>query len=171
MNFTYFTGEELNLSDNKKGGLYLVGSCNFNPISGETFYWIKVGVASNFKKRMSQYRTYNPMLWKNSYYFCDNPRERLFLESKCHEALKKCAIGSLSEDSEWYEVDRETYLKICNKGFSFFYMALHDDFDKITSSIPEIIKKNFEDEFFKTYLLEEMNAKSHCLFNFLMACS
>ena len=170
MNFTYFTGEELNLSDNKKGGLYLVGNCNFNPISGETFYWIKVGVASNFKKRMSQYRTHNPMLWKNSYYFCDNSKERLFLENRCHEALKKCAIGSLSEDSEWYEVDKETYLKICKKGFSFFYMALRDDWDKNTSQLLEIIKKDFEDENFKMSLLEEVNKKSHYLATFLLAC-
>ena len=120
MNYNYFTGSELDVFDGRKGGLYLVGSCNFNPLTDEKYYWIKVGTAKAFKKRMASYRTHNPMLWKNSYFFCEDETQRYYLESQCHEILNKKAIGSLSETSEWYEVDKDTYLDICNKGFIFF---------------------------------------------------
>lgn len=50
MNYNYFTGSELDVFDGRKGGLYLVGSCNFNPLTDEKYYWIKVGVAKIFKK-------------------------------------------------------------------------------------------------------------------------
>lgn len=120
MNYNYFTGSELDVFDGRKGGLYLVGSCNFNPLTDEKYYWIKVGVAKIFKKRMASYRTHNPMLWKNSYFFCEDETQRYHLESQCHEILNMKAIGSLSEASEWYEVDKDTYLNICNKGFTFF---------------------------------------------------
>lgn len=120
MNYNYFTGSELDVFDGRKGGLYLVGSCNFNPLTDEKYYWIKVGVAKTFKKRMASYRTHNPMLWKNSYFFCEDETQRYYLESQCHEILNEKAIGSLSEASEWYEVDKDTYLDICNKGFIFF---------------------------------------------------
>jgi hypothetical protein len=120
MNYNYFTGSELDVFDGKKGGLYLVGSCNFNPLTDEKYYWIKVGVAKTFKKRMASYKTHNPMLWKNSYFFCEDETQRYYLESKCHKMLNGKAIGSLSETSEWYEVDKDTYLDICNKGFVFF---------------------------------------------------
>lgn len=120
MNYNYFTGSELDCFDGRKGGLYLVGSCNFNPLTDEKYYWIKVGVAKTFKKRMASYRTHNPMLWKNSYFFCEDETQRYHLESQCHEILNMKAVGSLSEASEWYEVDKNTYLNICNKGFTFF---------------------------------------------------
>jgi len=120
MNYNYFTGSELDIFDGRKGGLYLVGSCNFNPLTDEKYYWIKVGVAKTFKKRMASYRTHNPMLWKNSYFFCEDETQRYYLESQCHEILNLNAVGSLSEASEWYEVDKDTYLNICNKGFAFF---------------------------------------------------
>lgn len=120
MNYNYFTGNELDCFDGRKAGLYLVGSCNFNPLTDEKYYWIKVGTAKAFKKRMASYRTHNPMLWKNSYFFCEDETQRYYLESKCHEILYEEAIGSLSEASEWYEVDKDTYLDICNKGFTFF---------------------------------------------------
>jgi len=120
MNYNYFTGSELDCFDGRKGGLYLVGSCNFNPLTDEKYYWIKVGVAKTFKKRMASYKTHNPMLWKNSYFFCEDETQRYYLESQCHEILNLKAVGSLSEASEWYEVDKNTYLNICNKGFVFF---------------------------------------------------
>jgi len=120
MNYNYFTGSELDCFDGQKGGLYLVGSCNFNPLTDEKYYWIKVGVAKTFKRRMASYRTHNPMLWKNSYFFCEDETQRYYLESQCHEILNLKAVGSLSEASEWYEVDKDTYLNICNKGFAFF---------------------------------------------------
>jgi len=120
MNYNYFTGNELDIFDGQKGGLYLVGSCNFNPLTDEKYYWIKVGIAKTFKRRMASYRTHNPMLWKNSYFFCEDETQRGYLESQCHEILKMKAIGSLSEASEWYEVDKDTYLDICNKGFIYF---------------------------------------------------
>ena len=53
-------------------------------------------------------------------FFCEDETQRYYLESKCHEILYEEAIGSLSEASEWYEVDKDTYLDICNKGFAFF---------------------------------------------------
>ena len=120
MNYNYFTGSELDCFDGRKGGLYLVGSCNFNPLTDEKYYWIKVGVAKTFKRRMASYKTHNPMLWKNSYFFCEDETQRYHLESQCHEILNMKAVGSLSEASEWYEVNKDTYLNICNKGFSFF---------------------------------------------------
>ena len=49
-------------------------------------------------------------------------------------------------------------------------MALRDDWDKNTSQLLEIIKKDFEDENLKMLLLEEINKKSHYLATFLLAC-
>ena len=111
MNFDYFTGKELGRFAGMDGGLYLVGTCVFNPTKEEEkYYWIKVGQASKFNQRMRA----------------------------CFTILETEAIGSLSVSSEWFEVSKETYLKICNEGFNFFKthpfiekMNLKEYYDKL----------------------------------------
>lgn len=139
MNFNYFTGKELGHFAGMDGGLYLVGTCVFNPTKEEEkYYWIKVGQASKFNQRMRTYKTHNPMLWKGDFFFCQDQRKRDSLENLCFTILETEAIGSLSISSEWFEVSKETYLKICNEGFNFFKthpflekMNLKDYYDKM----------------------------------------
>lgn len=98
--------------------LYLVGNTNFNPFTKEEFYWIKVGKTTDLKKRMKSYATHNPMLWKADYKLVSKQTMH-FYESACHHILN--SYGTRDENSqEWFQVSREIYLSICDKGFKFF---------------------------------------------------
>ena len=97
--------------------MYLVGNTNFNPFTKEEFYWIKVGKTTDLNKRMRSYATHNPMLWKADYKIVSHEHLNSH-EQLCHCILK--TYGEQENYSEWYQVSRETYLNICDKGFSFF---------------------------------------------------
>ena len=96
-------------------GLYLVGSTRFNPYTDEKFYLVKIGKSNrSLSERMREYNTHNPLMWRID--FRRNPN----LEQRYQAKLKKVAIASIGHCNEWYAVDRETYLAICEKGFSYF---------------------------------------------------
>lgn len=54
---------------NQGCGLYMIGQVDFNPITKEVRYIIKIGSAENIKKRMQAYRTHNP-----SFYIIDTKK-------------------------------------------------------------------------------------------------
>ena len=101
-------------------GLYLIGETHFNPITNETFYWVKEGKANNIKKRLADYNTHCPMLYRIDFKKCFNEREAYRVEAQYQAKLKECAIASNNHNKEWFLVDRNTYLEICAKGFNYF---------------------------------------------------
>ena len=101
-------------------GLYLVGETHFNPTNMDLFYCVKVGKAVNIKKRLDSYNTHCPMLYRIDFKQYNTEMLAYQAESYYQEKLKKVAIASNNHNQEWVFVDRETYLKICKKGFSYF---------------------------------------------------
>ena len=101
-------------------GLYLVGETHFNPTNMDLFYCVKVGKAINIKKRLNDYNTHCPMLYRIDFKRYDTERLAFQGESYYQEKLKKVAIASNNHNQEWVFVDRETYLEICKKGFRYF---------------------------------------------------
>ena len=98
----------------RKLGLYFLGMVNTNPITNETFYWVKIGFASDIHKRMGAYNTHCPMYWHID--FLQGNAQELEFQRK----LERFAIASCYHNVEWYQVDKQTYLEMCDKGFSYF---------------------------------------------------
>ena len=116
------------LSGANVNGLYLVGSCYFNPLTDEKFYWIKVGKSKDLQKRMKTYATHNPMLWKNCYLPISDRAKTDLAETQCHNILTSRCIKKAKDSNEWFLVDRETYLSICNRGFNWFVDQIPKEF-------------------------------------------
>ena len=117
------------------GGLYLVGSTFFNPYTDEKFYWVKIGKSTNIEKRMKQYATHNPMLWKNSFLPVSNENVDT-AEALCHTVLNHVSFKKADNTNEWFQVGKETYLKICETGFEW-----------IIENIPEEYREEFRQYF------------------------
>ena len=100
----------------REGGLYLIGQTFFNPITDEKYYWIKVGEASDLKRRRRDYNTPTAMIWDIGYYTGND-----LTESGCHEKLKEICLHRHAD--EWFSIPREDYLKICEIGFDWFKEA------------------------------------------------
>ena len=100
-------------------GLYLIGDPKFNPITKEEFYFVKVGLSyTSISRRMNEYKTNNPLMYNQNYLYTNHELTDI-LEELAHIQLK--AIGKkVNGQKEWFEVSRETYLEIMEKGFSFF---------------------------------------------------
>lgn len=99
-----------------KKGLYFIGNTVFNPITHEEFYWVKVGMtAQTLRKRLRQYNTSNPMMWRIDYKEDAENSEGLY-----HLFLMEICIARNCCNEEWFLVDRETYLEMCEKGFRYF---------------------------------------------------
>lgn len=103
-----------------KSGLYLIGYVLMNPFTKEEFYWLKVGVSVDLASRMEQYQVSCPMVWKNSYCYRKNMKHARKEETMCHNLLEKLCIEKGFRSKEWFRVEREVYLDVCQKGFSFF---------------------------------------------------
>lgn len=101
-------------------GLYFVGQTNFNPYTGETFYWLKIGMSCDIHKRMTSYNTCCPQLFRIDYFECSNSADARACETLFHEMLSSKALGRCQHNAEWYLVDRETYLNACDMGFEYF---------------------------------------------------
>lgn len=118
------------------GGLYMLGSALFNPHTGEQFFLVKVGKSMKLRSRMESYLTHNPLVFHigykvfgEEYYYWENNSIRHIniykhhlkeAEDKYHEAMKKLGFGHINYSDEWFFTDKETYLKICEKGFEYF---------------------------------------------------
>ena len=120
----------------KRGGLYLVGNVVLNPITGETFYLIKIGMSSNLYDRMKQYSTSNPMMFHIDYKIIEDDtdyckvasykrttlagRKIKPIEEQYHKAMEELNFTHLEYAKEWFIVSKEVYFEICTKKFDFF---------------------------------------------------
>lgn len=100
-------------------GLYLLGQTNFNPYTREEFYWVKVGQSTDLNNRLSEYYSYNPMVWINGINEIEAGGLRE-LEKSCHTTLRIICQEQAFKSQEWFRVSREDYLEICEQGFKFF---------------------------------------------------
>ena len=96
-------------------GLYFIGETHFNPITKEEYYWVKIGKARNIEARLKEYNTTNPMLWRIDFNLHDYDREKYY-----HKRLEKICLNKCNHNAEWFLVDKDTYLKMCEEGFAFF---------------------------------------------------
>lgn len=96
----------------EEAGLYFLGMIGRNP-SGEDFYLVKIGCASNIKQRVNQYRSYNPMIYHNNIIYCPEDIDLRAAEKEAHKALADIAIARAAHAMEWFYVDKETYFKLC----------------------------------------------------------
>ena len=101
----------------KRCGLYFVGQCAFNPYTREERYCLKVGMSTDLNSRMKSYATHSPMCWLIDYREFA-PESLKNKETLYHNALKE--IAKKVFETEWVEVDRNTYLLASQKGFDFF---------------------------------------------------
>lgn len=109
----------INYAVPREAGLYFIGETHFNPYTKEEFYWVKIGLSTNLAKRMKQYDTHCPMLWRIA--FKTNLHKCLEIEEEYyHDRLKEIAVAGCNHNEEWFLVNRETYLEMCDKGFSYF---------------------------------------------------
>ena len=123
-----------NLADKKKKevssdpGVYLIGETRFNPQNEEKFYLVKVGKSRNLEKRMKQYRVTNPMVYHIDYFpfRYDEPSMYGSFENLCGYILASITKGRVDGTEEWYLVNQQDYIEICNKGFNFFLEALSE---------------------------------------------
>jgi hypothetical protein len=103
------------LSAPSYGGLYLIGQTSFNPYTKEEQYWLKVGYSCDIWSRFKKgYATHCPCTALIDTTTKGN-------EIHCHEILRSLAIGRCQINTEWWLVDRETYLEICEKKFNYFF--------------------------------------------------
>lgn len=105
----------------KENGLYLVSNTLFNPLTNEQYYLVKVGESSNLYNRMRTYRTTNPMLFHIDYFVVNT---EYYYELQCHNLMMKKGFMRMENSTEWFVVDKESYLEICEKGFSYFNEVL-----------------------------------------------
>lgn len=101
-------------------GLYLIGCVFMNPHTREEFYWIKVGSSTNLHRRIKEYASLCPMIWKNSYLYRKDMNRARQEETRCHKRLEQICIERGFGSNEWFRVEREAYLNICQMGFSIF---------------------------------------------------
>ena len=105
-------------------GLYIIGNITYNINTNKKFFWVKVGLSSDLRKRIMNYYTQNPTITEIDYYIINNKdRQKRKLrtdatEKICHFALNQIAIGRMCK--EWFLVSEKDYLEICKKGFSWF---------------------------------------------------
>lgn len=101
-------------------GLYFIGQTAFNPYTREGYYWVKIGRGANLANRMSNYNTCCPMLYRIDYQLINDEDKCKIAEGYYHDLLAKKSIATCNHNNEWFLVDRETYLEMCEKGFSYF---------------------------------------------------
>lgn len=101
-------------TDNR-AGLYFLGMGGRNPITEQDYYLVKVGRAQNVAERIKQYAITNPMVYTtHCIYPVDNGREEAVrLERVAHETIAKLAYARAQNAREWFYVDKETYMMLC----------------------------------------------------------
>lgn len=97
-------------------GLYFIGEVLANPHTQVLQYWVKIGKANSaIDERLDTYGTYCPCC-----YTIDVRKGGTEQESMYHDLLRAYALGKHERSREWFMVDRETYLAMCNEGFEYF---------------------------------------------------
>jgi hypothetical protein len=103
----------------KLQGLYFYGNTAFNPETNEVQFWVKIGVSTNLYNRAKAYCTCNPSTYVIGYKtIADTSCYRQ--EHEYHQLLSRIALFQNQNSEEWWMVDRETYLAMCEKSFDFF---------------------------------------------------
>lgn len=115
-----FTDEYDHPTPLDESGLYLIGDVKANPYTGKMLYIIKVGRSKNLEKRINQYYTENPLPWFADFLEADVDNY-ISMERDCHAMLKRVAYAKADRTDEWFFVDKDTYLEICEKGFHYFF--------------------------------------------------
>ena len=98
-------------------GLYFIANTAFNPHTEEKYYWVKIGLSKNIYNRMTQYRTCNPSAYAIGFLECSDYD---YQEKKYQGYLRNVATYRNQNNDEWWMVDEQTYLAMCEKGFDFF---------------------------------------------------
>jgi hypothetical protein len=120
----------------KQAGLYLVGNVILNPVTGEVFHLVKIGMSANLYDRMKNYSTSNPMMFHIDYKIIEDDvdyskvatykrttlrgRKIKPIEEQYHKEMERLNFAHFEYAKEWFIVSKETYLEICNKKFDFF---------------------------------------------------
>lgn len=104
----------------EEAGLYFLGMIGRNP-SGEDFYLVKIGCASNIKERVNQYRSYNPMIYHNNIIYCPEDIDLRTAEKEAHKVLADIAIARAAHAMEWFYVDKETYFQLCDNPWAVVF--------------------------------------------------
>ena len=113
-----FVDENTNLKNvPSDSGLYFISQVHFNPITNEKYYWVKIGLSKNIHSRFASYKTCCPMLYKIDFLLCNDYVKR---ESLYHRELEHFALSRNQNNAEWWQVDEDTYLTMCKKGFDYF---------------------------------------------------
>ena len=115
-----FKDDGINYNFPDYGGLYLIGTTHVNPITEEFFYWVKVGRASKIASRMTSYKTCCPMCYYIDFKKITDTDTQQMAETSCHQRLRQVSLATCNHNKEWFLVDNETYLEICQKGFKYF---------------------------------------------------
>lgn len=98
-------------------GLYFFGNTAYNPITDEVCYWVKIGLSGNLHNRVKSYGTSNPSTFVIGY---KETLNYVSEEHQYHHLLEKVALYRNQNNTEWWMVDRNTYLQMCEKSFDFF---------------------------------------------------
>jgi hypothetical protein len=101
----------------KVSGLYFFGMVQANPHTGKLYYWVKIGKSKNLAERVRAYGTYSPMPFVIGYMATNNYD---YLEHYYQRQIQSKAICLGQNSNEWWMVDRETYLAMCEKNFDYF---------------------------------------------------
>lgn len=98
-------------------GLYFLGQCFFNPYTDEKHYCVKIGLSTNIEKRMKAYKTHTSMIWNIDF---KRVSECVVAQRESDYQFKIREKATDVFGTEWFEVDRQTYLEMCEKGFNYF---------------------------------------------------
>lgn len=115
----------LAVANNALAGLYLLGTCEFNPFTSKKTFWVKIGKASDVLQRMRAYSCHNPAHLEID--FLSLPKNQIDrLEKECHRQLKEICENVASDSKEWFAVSEKFFHEIYNKKFNFFNLSLAD---------------------------------------------
>ena len=98
-------------------GLYFIGETHFNPFTEEKYYCIKIGLAKDIADRFKSYRTHTSMVYPMGFLESTEYKQ---LEKYYHNKLNQIALYRNQNNSEGWFVDKDTFIKMYEQGFSYF---------------------------------------------------
>lgn len=95
-------------------GVYLIGQAEYDTNNNRVFYMLKVGKATNLKRRLRDYNTHNP-----GYELFGIQKTDMIdaAEMRWHTILSHTDCLAMGDNMEWFIVSRDTYLKAKKFGF------------------------------------------------------
>lgn len=108
---------------NHDSGLYFFGERGITP-EGELLCSVKVGVASDLSKRITQYKTHSCQLYHEEHHiliekpsFCENWGQA---EDFAHNMIALISIGQPPYGLEWFYVSEVIYFELCKNPWQIF---------------------------------------------------